>query len=88
MDGKFLHVDIITPQKKFFEGAARSITLPGSQSPFQVLINHAPIVSSLERGRITIESDNGEKLFFESAEGFVEVRENHVYVAVEDCRQI
>ncbi|MGE5480162.1 MAG: FoF1 ATP synthase subunit delta/epsilon [Chloroflexota bacterium] len=88
MDGKYLNVNIITPQKKFFEGDARSITLPGSKSPFQVLINHAPIVTSLERGRITIESDDGEKLFFESGEGFAEVRENHVYVAVESCRQI
>jgi len=42
---KLLEVEIVTPQKTVFSGKAQSVTLPGSQAPFQVLFNHAPIVS-------------------------------------------
>ncbi len=80
---KFLEVEIVTPQKTVFSGKAQSVTLPGSQAPFQVLINHAPIVSSLELGQIKIVDDNGNEILYATSDGFTEISNNVVSVLVE-----
>lgn len=82
-DTKTLAVEIITPQKVAFSGKAQSVTLPGSKAPFQVLYNHAPIVSSLDIGLIRVDSPEGGQQFFAASEGFVEVQKNHISVLVE-----
>ena len=54
-------VEIITPEKKLFAGETTMIRLPGSLGSFQILNNHAPIVSTLEKGIITIrQKENNE----------------------------
>ncbi|RPI66540.1 MAG: hypothetical protein EHM43_11245, partial [Ignavibacteriae bacterium] len=50
-----LNVSIVTPQSTAFEGKALAVSVPGTQSPFQVLYNHAPIISSLDIGIVKIE---------------------------------
>ena len=47
-----MYLEIITPDRKIFEGEVDSATFPGSDGEFQVLNNHAPIVSSLTKGRV------------------------------------
>ena len=49
---KALHVDIVTPSKTAYDGNVRSITIPGTLGNFQVLYNHAPLMSSFEVGQI------------------------------------
>ncbi len=80
-----LFIEIITPQSKVFEDKAKSISLPGSLSPFQVLPKHAPIVSALDKGKIKILTMKDETIFFEIGSGFVEVKDNHVSVLVESA---
>jgi len=80
---KLLEIEIVTPQKKVYEGKAKSISLPGSLSPFQVLPSHAPIVSALEPGLIKIDDESGKTQFLAIADGFVEVKSNLVSVLVE-----
>jgi F-type H+-transporting ATPase subunit epsilon len=80
---KLLEVEIVTPQKTVFSGKAQSVTLPGSQAPFQVLFNHAPIVSSLELGQIKIIDEKGNAIFYATSNGFTEVSKNVVSVLVE-----
>lgn len=80
---KLLNVEIITPQKKIFAGKASAVSVQGAQSPFQVLYNHAPIVSSLEDGSTKIIEENGKEIKFATGSGFAEVSRNNVSILVE-----
>ena len=80
MDAIRLH--IVSPEKTLVEQAVSSVTLPGTMGPFMVLKNHAPIISSLEKGDIVYVS-NGHETRLPIAEGFVEVCDNQVDVCVE-----
>ena len=84
---KLMDVDIVTPQKVYFSGKAESVAVPGSQSPFQVLYNHAPIVSSLDLGIVRIVDEKGKNNFFATGTGFVEVSKNKVSILVENASE-
>ncbi len=47
-----MYIEIITPDEKFFEGEVESATFPGIDGSFQVLNNHAPLISTLGKGDI------------------------------------
>lgn len=79
-----LHVSIVTPQTTAFDGSALAVSVPGSQSPFQVLYNHAPIISSLDVGIIKIQDPANTITYFASREGFVEVLHNNVNIVVNE----
>ena len=79
-----LHVSIVTPQTTAYDGSAVAVAVPGSQSPFQVLYNHAPIISSLDIGIIKIEDPSHTITYFASREGFVEVLHNNVNIVVNE----
>jgi len=85
MADNFLNIDIITPLKTVFSGLAKSVNVPGSKSPFTVLINHAPIVSSLDIGIIKIMTDENMELIYATDTGFVEVHDNKVSIVVESA---
>jgi F-type H+-transporting ATPase subunit epsilon len=79
-----LTVSITTPQKKrVFEGV-NSCTAPGTKGSFQVLVNHAPLLSQLEIGEIKLVSDQGLERFSTSG-GFLEVLKNNVSLLLETC---
>lgn len=80
-----LQVDIVTPAKVIYSGLAESVTVPGSKSPFQILNNHAPIVSSLENGKVKVVTDTHEELVFQTSSGFVELQKNKLSVLVESA---
>ena len=50
---------IITPSELLFEGEVESVTLPGRAGSFSVLNNHAPIISSLDKGTVACKDANG-----------------------------
>jgi F-type H+-transporting ATPase subunit epsilon len=75
-------LEIITPDRKVFSGEASAVTLPGSQGQFQVLNNHAPLVSTLARGPIVVQSTTGQQTFTVDG-GVVEVLQNRVLVLAE-----
>lgn len=83
-----LNLEIVTPQAKAFSGEVKSVTLPGAMSPFQVLINHAPIVSSLVKGKLKVENLDGSIITFDTSNGFVELVNNKVSVVVESAISI
>ena len=78
-----LHIDIVTPQHTAFQGTAQAVTLPGTLGPFQVLVNHAPIISSIEIGAIKIIDEDGNDIYFATDGGFAEVKNNKVSIVVE-----
>jgi F-type H+-transporting ATPase subunit epsilon len=50
-----MHLEIITPESKVFSGEATAVQLPGLDGSFQVLNNHAPIISALSAGQVKID---------------------------------
>lgn len=50
-----MKLEIITPEARIFSGEVTSVTLPGLDGMFQVLNNHAPIISSLRAGEVKME---------------------------------
>lgn len=84
---KLLTVEIVTPQQVEYSGRAESITVPGTEGPFQVLYNHAPIISSLEIGIIKLVDEQGDTKIFATGGGFAEVSHNKVSVIVESIEE-
>ncbi|MBQ6199653.1 MAG: ATP synthase F1 subunit epsilon [Bacteroidales bacterium] len=73
---------ILSPEGTVLEAQAELVSLPGSAGPFTVLKDHAPIVTSLDKGRVRYVSA-GKELFVDIKEGFAEVRNNVVTVCAE-----
>lgn len=80
---KEIHLEVITPSKVAFTGEVKSVTIPGTMGSFQVLYNHAPLLSSFEVGKIKIVDNNGNEKFYATSGGTVEVRDNKVLVLAE-----
>lgn len=77
-----MNVSILSPLKSLFQGDATSVNLPGKVGAFTILENHAPIVSTLDKGVITI-TNKEEISEIEIVSGFVEVHDNEVTICVE-----
>ncbi len=75
-------LEILTPDKKIFEGEVTSVTVPGKQGSFEILSNHAPIISTLDDGKITVRNIKNEQ-FFDILGGVVEVINNKIIVLAE-----
>jgi len=78
-----LILEIITPEKPIFKDKIESVTIPGTQGSFQVLKDHAPLISSFEIGIIKVKNSSSETLYT-TAGGTVEVNHNQVLVLA-DC---
>ena len=78
-----MNITVLTPDKKIFQGPITSVKVPGTVGQFQVLINHAPIVSSLEAGEVTIKKEGEEDLKFSIEKGFIEVLNNDISLLVQ-----
>ena len=77
-----LQLRIVSPEKIEFDGVIESVIVPGTMGQFEILNDHAPIISSLEKGDIVYVS-GGKESRLPIREGFVEVRDNQVDVCVE-----
>lgn len=77
-----LKLRIITPSEALFEGEVESVTLPGTAGSFSVLDMHAPIISSLDSGKISVKTANGTQEYALNS-GFVEVKDNNITVCIE-----
>jgi F-type H+-transporting ATPase subunit epsilon len=72
-----MQLEILTPEKKIFEGTVVSATFPGADGSFQVLDNHAPLISLLKEGVVEYKS-NGAVQTVRITGGVVEVLKNKV----------
>lgn len=75
-------LEILTPEKKLFSGEAVSVTLPGIDGQFQLLNNHAPIISALGKGELSYKTSNGVQKVNITG-GFAECLKNKVVILVE-----
>lgn len=83
---KTFKVSIVTAEQTLLETEATSLTLPGIAGYLGVLANHAPLVTALVPGTMTMKTPDGgpDSVFFVS-NGFVEVARNEVSVMVDAC---
>lgn len=78
---------VLTPDKKVFEGKVNRISAPGVEGEFEVLDNHAPLVSSLGFGNVLITpSESKELINLMIQSGFIEVFENKVSLLVQESK--
>lgn len=86
MSKKF-NTQFLTPDGPLFEGETLSVTLPGSLGSFQVLYNHAPIVSSLGIGKIVIQQEDKQETIYAVSGGFVEMNKNNLSILAERAEE-
>lgn len=80
-----MKLEIISPTGKLYEGSVTSVSVPGAYSAFTILNNHAPIISSLSKGRVEyVEEVSGEAHTMVIDGGFVEVEKNVVTICIEN----
>ena len=77
-----MYLEILTPDQKIFSGEITSVQVPGASGSFEVFINHAPIISTLDKGNVTIRIAKEEQVFAIDG-GVIEVLKNKVIVLAE-----
>lgn len=75
-----MNLEIITPEKRLFEGEVKLVQVPGRKGSFEVLKNHAPIISTLSRGTIKIITAKDKKETILINSGIIEVKANHITI--------
>ena len=85
---KNLHLTIVSPEHTLFDGLVNWVELPGEMGRFQVLFNHAPLISSLQKGNVVFETTaqsnaKQETQTLSIAGGFAEVKDHSISVCVE-----
>lgn len=78
-----MFLEIITPEKKLFSGETELVKLPGTSGSFEVLMNHAPLISTLTEGKIKVKESDGSFSYFDIKGGVVEVLNNNISVLVD-----
>lgn len=77
-----LALTIVSPEKTLFDGNVKSVQVPGVLGRFEILENHAPIISSLNPG-VIVYNTGSETNSLSIKSGFVEVEKNKVMICVE-----
>ena len=78
-----MKIEIITPDRKVYEDEIKSVRVPGKKGSFQVLKDHAPIVSTLEKGTVRIIDLNDREVLYEIDSGVIEVKMNRIILLAE-----
>lgn len=92
-----MRLEIVSPEKNLFKGEVESVTVPGVEGMFQMLDNHAPIVSVLEEGYVKFKmkgeideayrnnffKGNGNELSLKIKGGVVEMKNNKAIVLID-----
>ncbi|TNF42140.1 MAG: ATP synthase F1 subunit epsilon [Bacteroidetes bacterium] len=82
-----MKIEIITPDRKIYSGEIRSVRVPGRKGSFQVLKDHAPIISTLDAGPVIMADDQGAEVQFEITGGVIEVRRNRIILLADSVTQ-
>lgn len=79
-------LEIIAPDQELYSGEVDLVQVPGSKGSFEILRNHAPIISTLEKGQIKIVDQKGTTSFFEVVGGVIEAKNNKIIVLAESAQ--
>lgn len=75
-----MKIEILSPDKKLFEGKIKAVTLPGKEGQLQVLDNHAPLFALLRKGEVIVGKDKKIPIF----SGVVEVLNNKIIILIKE----
>ena len=78
-----MKIEIITPDSRIYSGDILSVRVPGKKGSFQVLKDHAPIISTLDHGPVIIEDEKGLVIRYEITGGVIEVKKNKIILLVD-----
>ena len=79
-----MYLEILTPDRKLFTGDVTSVKVPGSKGQFEVLKNHAPLISSLETmGQVRVITTENKTVYFDIKGGVIEVLKDKVIILTE-----
>ncbi len=78
-----MNILVLTPEKEIYKGEITSVKVPGVSGQFEILNNHAPIVSALVEGEVRIIESNGNRKTFSIEQGFIEMLNNEVSLLVQ-----
>jgi F-type H+-transporting ATPase subunit epsilon len=81
-----MKIEINTPDKKVFEGDIKSVRVPGKKGSFQVLKDHAPIISTLDNGPVILIDFDEQETIFEIRGGVIEVKANNIILLVDSVK--
>ncbi len=75
-----MYLEIITPEKTIFTGEVRLVQVPGTKGSFEILHNHAPIISSLMEGKVRLITTEGTEKTFDIKGGVIEAHNNNIAI--------
>jgi len=78
-----MNLEIITPEKQLFNGEVTSVKFPGTTGEFEILNDHAPIISTLSEGEIRVITSGNNKEKFSINGGVIEMQNNKIIVLAE-----
>ena len=82
-----LQLEIVTPFGTTYSETVRSCVLPGEDGQFQVLNQHAPLISLIKIGAIRITDKNEKIMYLATSGGYCEIKDNDIRVIVESAEQ-
>lgn len=78
-----MKVTITKPDSTLYDGEAKLVQLPGTGGLFEILNNHAPIISSLGRGAVRLVTGDDEERTFDVRGGVVKGQQNDLLILVQ-----
>ena len=78
-----VYLEIISPEKLLYKGEITIVKLPGTLGSFEIMDHHAPIISTLTKGKIKIKDTRGLITYFEINGGLVEASGNQINVLID-----
>jgi len=77
-----VYLEILTPESKIYSGEITLVSLPGTLGSFEIMNNHAPLISSLAEGSIKVIDSAGKTQLFQIKRGVVECLDNQIHLLV------
>ncbi len=84
---KSFRLEIITPGRVVFQGEVTSVSAPGVMGGFQVLYDHAPMLSAIGVGVLKVKDKEGKDMVYTTSGGFAEVKNNSVVILAESAER-
>ena len=78
-----MNVRIIKPDSTLYEGDAKLLQLPGTNGLFEIMQNHAPIISALKKGVLRLVQGDGQEQKFDIRGGVVKGQQNDILIMVQ-----
>lgn len=84
-EGKTMHLDVITPDKKAFSGEVKFVVVRTELGELGILPRHADLVAALEIAPLRIDLPDGTSQFMANFGGFMEIKNNVITIVTPNC---